>query len=84
MYNLKPVFYDKFECQGDRCLYTCCGGWGIPFTSELRDKYLLLNHENVLTTEDLFVKLPPMTIISSNLMKNVCVHYAMKNSCVVL
>lgn len=56
MYNLKPVFYDKFECQGDRCLYTCCGGWGIPFTSELRDKYLLLNHENVLTTEDLFVK----------------------------
>ena len=43
VYNLKPVFYDDFECLGDKCLYTCCGGWGIPFTPEMRDKYLALN-----------------------------------------
>lgn len=56
VYNLKPVFYDDFECLGDKCLYTCCGGWGIPFTPEMRDKYLALNSKEVLVTEDVFVK----------------------------
>lgn len=51
MYNLKPIFYDDFACQGDKCVYTCCGGWGIPFTSQMKNKYLELNNE-----EDLFVK----------------------------
>ena len=36
MYNLKPIFYDDFACQGDKCVYTCCGGWGIPFTSQMK------------------------------------------------
>lgn len=56
MYNLKPIFYDDFECQGDKCLYTCCGGWGIPFTSEIRNKYLSLSGNNVSITENVFVK----------------------------
>lgn len=29
MYILKPSFYDKFTCIGDKCKMTCCGGWGI-------------------------------------------------------
>lgn len=42
MYILKPSFYDKFVCIGDKCKMTCCGGWGIDIklSQQQYDKYL--------------------------------------------
>lgn len=45
MYILKPSFYDKFTCIGDKCKMTCCGGWGIRIrlTPEKYQAYLAVD-----------------------------------------
>ena len=35
---IKPDIYDKFECAGKDCIFTCCGGWGIPIEEEIYTK----------------------------------------------
>lgn len=34
----KPSIYDEFECIGKECIFTCCGGWGIPVEKEICTK----------------------------------------------
>ena len=31
---LQPSFYDKFECLGGACRYTCCQKWNVFFTKQ--------------------------------------------------
>lgn len=30
-YDLRPVYYDKFQCLAGNCRFTCCKGWRITF-----------------------------------------------------
>lgn len=32
---VKPSIYDDFVCVGKECIFTCCGGWGIPIEEEV-------------------------------------------------
>ena len=38
MHIVKPIIYDKFECVGKECIFTCCGGWEIPVEEEICTK----------------------------------------------
>lgn len=39
MYILKPFFYDRFQCIGKECPYTCCGGWNIGVDKDSYARY---------------------------------------------
>lgn len=36
---IKPKYYDKFKCAANKCLYSCCINWSIPFDNEAIRKY---------------------------------------------
>lgn len=36
---LKPACYDRFQCKGGACKYTCCQGWKISMTREEYKKW---------------------------------------------
>lgn len=39
--DLRPEYYDSFQCIGGGCRHTCCAGWSITFD---RKDYLRLRH----------------------------------------
>lgn len=39
MYNVKPSFYDQFQCIADRCTDTCCAGWGVVVDEDSQARY---------------------------------------------
>lgn len=42
MEELKPFYYDKFKCIGNKCKDTCCAGWKVTI-----DKKSYLKYKNV-------------------------------------
>ena len=40
MQLLKPLLCEEFQCIANKCDYTCCKGWGIPFTKQEYDRFL--------------------------------------------
>ena len=41
-YDLRPVYYDQFQCLASGCRYTCCEGWHISFNKK---DYLALKRQ---------------------------------------
>ncbi len=41
-YNLRPKYYDEFQCKAQDCKVTCCAGWGITMN---RKDYLKMRSQ---------------------------------------
>ncbi len=39
MYNVKPSFYDQFQCIAERCTDTCCAGWGVVVDQDSQKRF---------------------------------------------
>lgn len=42
-YDLRPAFYDQFQCLASECRFTCCKGWEITFSKK---DYLSLKRQD--------------------------------------
>lgn len=42
-YDLRPAYYDQFQCLASGCRFTCCKGWQIAFSKK---DYLSLKRED--------------------------------------
>lgn len=46
--ELKPSWYDRFQCKGSSCVYNCCQGWEIAMS---RDEYRKWRKKKVVKKE---------------------------------
>lgn len=42
-YDLRPAYYDQFQCLADGCRFSCCKGWNITFNKK---DYLALRRQD--------------------------------------